>query len=136
MKKQVLSRWKYIVIYDDSKKEISKYELNDDERLKNKMKRNKKRSLMGPLIKPIEINQACLKPIPKKYEITSQCIFSYNQELPTFINVMPPFTIPLSESKNCQTIEKLSSISIDIQPNPEIHQNVGKKPEIKFITKI
>lgn len=80
--KKKSSQWKFIVVYDDNKKEIKKFELESDGKLKEKMKRLKKRSLSRSI--NITLPEETKETNKKKLHITTNTIFSY------FEDIMPP----------------------------------------------
>lgn len=87
MSKQKLNKWQFIVVSDDSKNEIKKFELDELEKLKDKMKRSKKRSLGLSSLKfnknGMDIQNTCkiLEKKQYKYDIHTQFIFSYHLEV-------------------------------------------------------
>lgn len=84
MSQHRLNKWQFIVVSDDSKNEIKKFELDEFEKLKDKMKRSKKRSLGLSSSKTgkndITIQNTCkiLDKKQYKYDFHTQFIFSYN----------------------------------------------------------
>lgn len=88
MSKKTLFRWKYIAVYDNSKNQLTKFELDDCERLKDKMKRQKKRSLIRSKLQTDETSDT---PIDnsKKLEFQSQVIFSYCNDYFSPQNFLP-----------------------------------------------
>lgn len=87
IRKNVFFKWKSISIYDESGKEIHRYELDENERLIHKMKRLKKRSFISTKLKRSEIDDKTIRSNAPNYasmklEYVNQVIFSYqNKEL-------------------------------------------------------
>ncbi|KAK8875469.1 hypothetical protein M9Y10_005635 [Tritrichomonas musculus] len=107
MKPKQTNQWKTIIVFDDSKIEIKRYELDDVEKLKVKMKRKKKRSLMLhsklSMQPPKEDNVPSPTPHPSpplqpphlKFNFFNEVIFSYsNNQRELIINDKVEFQNP------------------------------------------
>lgn len=125
MKNKNIVKWKYIVIYDELKEKCTKYELNEDERLLNKMKRQKKRSFLHPqIISAMESTNNA-----RKYDFQYKVIFSYFNKfsnVPQTAVSPPNFPFP-SQPVACPINHIQLPLPSLVKPVTNNEQNESKK---------